>query len=755
MAPLLKLVTAALCLAEGVLSAKSKAPAVQVKNGTLEGKYVASYDQDLFLGVPFAQPPVGSLRFQNPQSLNETFGTKKATEYADSCVGYGNSPAWPHTLGEDCLTLNIVRPANSGRSKLPVGVWIHGGGWSMDYSANGVYNLSFIVEESVKMGKPFIAVSVDYRLSFWGFLASQDILDAGVANLGLKDQRIALHWIKENIGAFGGDTSKITIWGESAGGGNVGYQATAYGGKDEGLFRGLIAQSGADGTDMKNFTNPQKRYDTIVETVGCDQAKDKLACLREVPFEKLNATITKVPGNFYPVVDGDFVLDYPSALLSEGKFTKVPFLLGTNADEGTLFGGSTINTDEEIAALIQAAGPDANTTEILMALYPNIDALGLPAFYRVRPDGPVGKQFKRAIALSTDQLFLSWRRLRTDAWSKFGVTAYSYLFESPTKSVEFFGTTHFTEIGYVFYNKQGLGYAGNQSPLKNATKEVLDLAKLVTRMWISFINDLDPNKHGISGVEKWPTYKNGGGYGENFYFNPNGSSVQPDTFRLAGTSFMNSVSQEQYGSSGRVTSASVVHGTTLQLQSERERLSLRLLAAKADYIQPLALPRGHGIGWRMASKFISRLCNANHAISVENIPKSRSLDYAFCWPYQPVNAVHKALTPSLENSLFANINAHPSDYRNSMLTQSGLEARARATAEVTSVAIKHRSRIGARDSAPSGRTVPSRIMTTMRPLVPQKGSAKLQAEYHLPFGMMSPYDVGMTYGSICVGGHGM
>ncbi|KAM0426454.1 hypothetical protein ACHAPT_008145 [Fusarium lateritium] len=555
MASLLKLVTAALVLAEGTLAAATRQPpTVQVKNGTYEGKYVASYNQDLFLGVPFAQPPVGPLRFQNPQPLNTTFKTKKATEYADSCVGYGNSPAWPFTLGEDCLTLNIVRPAKSGRSKndkpLPVGVFIHGGGWSMDYSANGVYNLSFIVEESVKMGKPFIAVSVDYRLSFWGFMASKDILDAGIANLGLKDQRVALHWIKENIAAFGGDTSKITIWGESAGGGNVGYQATAFGGKDEGLFRGIIAQSGADGTDMKNLTNPQKRYDTIVKAVGCDKKKDKLACLRQVPFDKLNATSALVPGNFYPVVDGDFIPDYSSTLLEKGKFTKVPILLGTNADEGTLFGNSDVNTDEEVRALIAAGGPDAETTDILMALYPNVDALGLPAAYRVRPNGPVGAQFKRVIALQTDQLFTSWRRLRTDAWSKFGATAYSYLFESPnTQSVEFFGTPHFTEIGYVFYNRIGLGYADGQSPLTGpgATKEVLQLAKLVTRMWISFITELDPNKHGISGVAKWPVYKAGGGYGENFYFNPNGSSVQPDTFRLAATTFMNSVTREQYG----------------------------------------------------------------------------------------------------------------------------------------------------------------------------------------------------------------
>lgn len=281
-------------------------------------------------------------------------------------------------------------------------------------------------------------------------MASEDILDAGIANLGLKDQRIALHWIKENIAAFGGDADKITIFGESAGGGNVGYQATAYGGKDEGLFRGLIAQSGADGTDMKNYTNPQKRYDTIVKAVGCNNKRDKLACLRKVPFEKLNATIELVPGNFYPVVDGDFVPDYPSTLLREGKFTKLPFLLGTNADEGTLFGGADISTDAQIAALIQnnGAGPDAKTTEILMALYPNIDALGLPDFYRVNAGGPVGAQFKRAIALQTDQLFLSWRRLRTDAWAKHGVPTYSYLFESPTKSGKLAAALYAPVLGY-------------------------------------------------------------------------------------------------------------------------------------------------------------------------------------------------------------------------------------------------------------------------------------------------------------------
>ncbi|KAH6981253.1 putative neuroligin [Ilyonectria sp. MPI-CAGE-AT-0026] len=553
MAPYLRLALAALPLLQSVFDAGAHAasPTAKVKNGTYEGKYVASYDQDLFLGIPYAQPPVGNLRLQNPQSLNTTFKKRSATDYADSCVGYGNSAAWPFTLSEDCLTLNIVKPASSKRSNkdklLPVGVFIHGGGWSQDYSANGVYNLSFIVEESVNAGKPFIGVSVDYRLSFWGFMASQDILDAGVANLGLKDQRLALHWINENIKAFGGDPKKVTIWGESAGGGNVGYHATAFGGRDDGLFRGIIAESGAEGTDMKNLTAPQQRYDTVVKAVGCDSEADKLACLRKVPFNELNATITKISGGFYPVVDGDLVPDLSSTLLANGNFTKTPILLGTNTDEGTLFTGTDISTDKQIETIIRAAGPDESTTKILMALYPNVDSLGLPTDYRVTATSPVGAQYKRAVALNTDQLFLAWRRIRTDAWFNHGVPAYSYLFESPLTSREYMGTTHFTEIGYVFYNRLGLGYPAAINPLANASKDVLALAKLTTRMWISFIHDLDPNNHGIRGVDKWPVYNATGGYGENFHLTPKTFGVTPDTFRLSGTTFINSVALEQYG----------------------------------------------------------------------------------------------------------------------------------------------------------------------------------------------------------------
>ena len=113
-------------------------------------------------------------------------------------------------------------------------VWIHGGGLYEGSTVDKRYNLSYIVQNSVDIGQPMIAVSVQYRLSAWGFLGSQEALDAGITNIGFKDQRLSLHWIKENIAAFGGDPSKVTIWGESAGGQSVGAHLLAYGGRDDG-----------------------------------------------------------------------------------------------------------------------------------------------------------------------------------------------------------------------------------------------------------------------------------------------------------------------------------------------------------------------------------------------------------------------------------------------------------------------------------------------------------------------------------------
>ena len=181
------------------------APTVTVKNGTLEGLHSDQYNQDYFLGIPFAQPPVGSLRFRVPQSINTSWrGTRSAKQYSNACVGYG-SDDWPYpVLSEDCLYLNVVRPSGCENQSLPVAFWIHGGGLFEGSGIDPRYNLSYIVQRSVEIGKPMMAVSINYRLSMWGFITGDEVIESGNANLGFRDQRLALHWVQENIAAFGG-----------------------------------------------------------------------------------------------------------------------------------------------------------------------------------------------------------------------------------------------------------------------------------------------------------------------------------------------------------------------------------------------------------------------------------------------------------------------------------------------------------------------------------------------------------------------
>lgn len=189
-------------------------PIVTLRNGSYFGIHSNRYRQDFFLGIPFAQPPVGDLRLRLPASLNTTWtGIRNATEYSPACFGYGEDTqiGAGNYCSEDCLALNVVRPSGYEQEKLPIAVWIYGsvrafgtkgnaqftnqesrGGFYEGSNRDPRYNLSFIVEQSVEISKPIIGVSINYRLHGWGFLYSQDVLNAGVANLGLRDQRYEL-----------------------------------------------------------------------------------------------------------------------------------------------------------------------------------------------------------------------------------------------------------------------------------------------------------------------------------------------------------------------------------------------------------------------------------------------------------------------------------------------------------------------------------------------------------------------------------
>lgn len=217
-------------------TSSSGGPIATVLNGSYQGIELPTWNQEAFLGIPYTQPPLGNLRFRRPQSLNTSWtGVRNATQYGYSCYQYASK----FNLSEDCLTLNVVRPAGTkANDALPVLIWIYGGGLTSGSSADPQYNVSGILNVSQRLGQPIITVSINYRLGLWGFLSSTQLLEEGNLNVGLLDQRMAMRWVQENIAAFGGDPTKVTIWGESAGAQSIGLHLSSYGGRNDDLYRG-------------------------------------------------------------------------------------------------------------------------------------------------------------------------------------------------------------------------------------------------------------------------------------------------------------------------------------------------------------------------------------------------------------------------------------------------------------------------------------------------------------------------------------
>lgn len=503
---------------------QSSSPVVTVQGGSYSGTYNAAYDQDLFLGIPYAQPPTGDLRFRPPQALNTTWtGTRNATEYSPQCFGYG-SDTWVlgNHVSEDCLTVNVVRPHGvSPDSKLPVALWIHGGGLTQGGASDPRYNTSFIVRQSVEMGNPMVVASINYRLHAWGFLWSDEVAADGAGNLGYRDQRLALGWLRDNIAAFGGDPEKVTIWGESAGARSVSAQLTAYGGRDEGLFRAAIMQSGTGyETDFGEVPSSgvgwQEYYDTLVTKTNCSAAADTLQCLRQVPSWELSDVLnaTTSPSFTSSVVDGDFLQAPRWQLIRDGKFVRVPVIIGNNFDEGTSFGTKGINTTAQWEAELRKGGAGNATVAELSSLYPDDPAQGIPATLDGRPTGPLayyGAQWKRVAAFTGDRGYVAPRRAWAETWAATGLDVYSYGFDVLVNGVSpASGSGHFQEVAFVFDNTGGMGYDTPVAvnPFEGMPETYPRLAGLMSRMWVAFITGLDPNAHGVEGAGvEWPVYE--------------------------------------------------------------------------------------------------------------------------------------------------------------------------------------------------------------------------------------------------------
>ncbi|KAI1862229.1 uncharacterized protein JN550_010385 [Neoarthrinium moseri] len=479
-----------------------------------------------FQGLPFAQPPVGPLRYNVPQPLkqDQSLGTINALAVGPTCpqtlldtsftdglpaealAVLKNTTLFQSTgnVSEDCLYLNVFRPAGIDSSaKLPVLFWMHGGGFEMGFTmtSEGVP----FVTDSIGQGKPIIFVAATYRVGGFGFLAGKEVLEAGVANLGLLDQRQAMKWVADNIEAFGGDPDKVTIWGESAGSISVFDHLILYDGDNsyngKPLFRAGIMNSGSVvPADSVDCPKAQSVYDQIVEKVKCSSASDTLQCLRDADFQTLLDAIAEIPTftsyqsialHFLPRPDGKALTKSPDQLLQEGKFAKVPIIIGDEEDEGTLWSLAqpNITTTAEVADYLnEYFFHHASQQEMddFVATYQTITEDGSP--FRTGLLNNWYPQYKRLAAILGDLAFTLSRRyfLNIRHAVASDLPAWSYM-SSYNYGLPILGTVHGSDILHIVWG----------IPYDYATRTMHSY-------YLSFIHDLDPNSN--NDAPEWPQW---------------------------------------------------------------------------------------------------------------------------------------------------------------------------------------------------------------------------------------------------------
>ncbi|MDE3106344.1 MAG: carboxylesterase family protein, partial [Acidobacteriota bacterium] len=450
--------------------------------GAVHGKLVNQGSVRAFLGIPYAAPPVGPLRWQAPQPPAAWHGVRDATHFAARCE---QPTIWKdylfldHGASEDCLYLNVYTPAAAAPGKrLPVMVWIHGGGYTAGAGSEPRYT------DSQLPGHGVVLVTLNYRLGVFGFLASTGLArqNGGAAgNYGLMDMAAALQWVQHNIGRFGGDAHNVTIFGESAGSWAVSTLMAAP--STFGLYAKVIGESGASFTGLLGADPLDKRSsrdEAWVESLGVHSVEQ----LRALPAATiLTAAASKPVGWFSPVVDGQFLPASPSATFAQGKQAHVPLLAGWNHDErtATLSKGMTVAKWQAFAQ--QTYGARA------------------AAFLAAFPAGSDEEAVHSADAYTTAQFIgeATWQWIEAHTHTG-AAPVYRYRFDlaSPPSEVHPEGkyAFHSAELEYVF---------GTLDTRRGATWRPEDrkLSEQMMEYWTNFARSGDPNG---AGLPQWPRY---------------------------------------------------------------------------------------------------------------------------------------------------------------------------------------------------------------------------------------------------------
>jgi para-nitrobenzyl esterase len=467
---------------------------VRVEQGLLGGTSGSSADVRVYRGVPFAAPPVGDLRWKVPQPAAKWQGVRQSAEFSNACwqTPYPAAAAIYQAklppLSEDCLYLNIWTPAKSAKDRLPVMVWIHGGGFTRGFAGTSSYNGEALAHKGA------VIVTINYRLGIFGFFAhpalSAESRQHASGNYALLDQIAALQWVQKNIAAFGGDPTRVTIFGESAGSWAVNVLMASPLAK--GLFQRAIGESGGSFSPMKTLAEAEKEGEKLAASLataptadGKTEAADKvsqqsiLKTLRGKPAEELlkasDAETVRA------IVDGWVLPQDIATIFALGKQNDVPLIVGYNADEGTTLApqGARLNAAMFTAGVYQRYGAKADA---LLKIYPAAsDEQAVSSFYSAYRDQAFGWEMR------------TWARMATKTGHQ---PAYLYYFSRrpPGPQSARLRAFHASEIAYVF------GTFVWPFPWEDADKKLSDA---MTSYWVNFAASGNPNGGSLT---KWPVY---------------------------------------------------------------------------------------------------------------------------------------------------------------------------------------------------------------------------------------------------------
>ncbi|PSN74028.1 para-nitrobenzyl esterase [Corynespora cassiicola Philippines] len=471
---------------------------------TLQSRLQFPKPIDAWLGIDFSTQPINESRFE-PVTWPEQFtGTKDAKDYGPICV---QSPYNALTHSEACLNFNLYRTSGIPYSqKLPVFIFLHGGAFVFG-NGRSFDGAAFVNRSS----EPLIVVTPQYRLGAFGSLPSKLFEDEGLLNLGLRDQRMLLEFMRKYVSYFGGDPDRITLGGQSAGAHSVGVHLFHDYGKDQGnqLFSQAILSSGAPTARAfppATFPLSVRQYDQFMEQVGCPKSPNDaaLACLKAAPLASLQQTSADIYSQsnynitwpWQPVSPGPLIEKRGSISGIDETFFKIPTLITSTNDEGTVFSPQNLVSNADFINFMANLLPGLTEQDLkdLEKLYPDPN-LGIGPYI---PDTStyVSPQYERISAAYGDYSYICPVQETAYRMSKAGVPVYKARFNTPNYAPAYLGVPHASDAAYF-----------NGVP----NVEFPEISELYANYYASFIVSGDPNKHAISGAAYWQKYEKLGG----------------------------------------------------------------------------------------------------------------------------------------------------------------------------------------------------------------------------------------------------